>query len=121
MLTWRIYYDNGTVFDSENGLPVDAPGHGIIAIVERNDDLGRIVLNGWDWYYHDGANWWGADVHGLLDRLCAHLPTFAVCQGRMASKQVFEDTLDRAVKDPDFPRKSAKAKRERPFQQVGWS
>lgn len=120
MVLWRIYYDDGSVFDSTMGEPEDAYGHGIIAITEASEDLGRVILNGWNWYYYDGKNWWGADVHGLLDRLCAHLPVYAVCQGRMTSSDNWKDTLDRAVTDPDFSPKSAVSHHERPFQKVGW-
>jgi hypothetical protein len=120
MLQWRIYYDNGQVFDSTEGKPEDAPSHGILVITEKDQDHGRLCLNGWDWYYHDGECWWGADLHGLLDRLLHNLPTHAVKQGRMAPQKVWHDTLDRAVTDPDFPAKGAKHKRERPFQNVGW-
>lgn len=121
MIKWRIYYDDGSTFDNTNGEPSDAQGYGIIAIVEADDAMGRVVLNGWDWYYHDGQNWWGADIHGLLDRLCHNLPTFGVKQGRMVSADTWKDTLDRAVTDPDFTPKSGIHKKERPFQQVGWS
>ena len=120
-MKWRVYFDDGMTFDSSDGEPCDVPGHGILAIVEADDTHGRVVLNGWNWYYHDGENWWGCDVHGLLDRLTARLPTYAVSQGRMAPKYVFEDTLDRAVTDPDFPIKSGPHPKDRPFQKVGWS
>ena len=120
MVLWRIYYDNGSTFDNTNGEPQDAPGHGVVAIVENDDDHGRIVLNGWNWYYFDGEVWWGADVHGLLDRLCASLPIFGVKQGRMVPRNIWHDTMDRAVTDKDFKPKSAVHEKERPFQKVGW-
>ena len=55
-MKWRIYYDDGMTFDSSDGEPCDAPGHGVIAIVEKDSTHGRVVLNGWNWYYHDGEN-----------------------------------------------------------------
>lgn len=119
-MEWRIYYDDKSTFDSSMGEPKDAPSHGVLIVTVKDQDHGRLVLNGWDWYYHDGKEWWGADVHGLLDRLLHNLPTHAVKQGRMCPSDVWRDMLDQAVKDPDFPIKSAKHKRERPFQQVGW-
>ena len=102
------------------GRPEAAPPHGVLCVVARDENLGRVVLNGWDWFYFDGADWWGADVHGLLDRLLHNLPTTAVKQGRMAPTAVWRDVLDAAVTDADFPAKAGIHKRERPFQQVGW-
>ena len=120
MIDWRIFYSDRTVFDSSMGEPEDAPPHGIIAVVQADRDCGRFVLNGWDWYYFDGTEWWGADLLGLLDRLMHNLPTRGVKQGRMASTDVWQEMMDRAVTDPDFPKKTRPHKRDRPFQQVGW-
>lgn len=119
MIQWRIYYDDETTFDSTQGTPEEAPSFGILCVTMRDDEHGRLILNGWDWYYFDGVSWWGADVHGLLDRLLHNLPTRAVKIGRMAPSEVWRKTYARASHDPDFPPKSARAKRERPFQQVG--
>lgn len=120
-LAWRIYYDNGSTYDSKMGNPEDAPSHGVLVVTVADKDYGRLVLNGWDWYYFDGTEWWGADVHGLLDRLLHNLPTRAVKQGRMCPSETWRDVLDKAVTDPEFPQKSvAKCERERPFQKVGW-
>jgi len=121
MIDWRIYYSDGTFFDSSMGEPKDAPPHGVIVIVERDPVMGRAIISGWNWYYHTGEAWWGSDVHGLLDRLMHNLPTQAVKQGRMATTDIWRDTIDRAVLDEDFPLKSAiNRERERPFQKVGW-
>lgn len=119
MVNWRIYYDDESTFDSNDGNPADAPGYGIIVIVVYDHDNGRLVLNGWDWYYHDGQSWWGADLLGLVDRLCHRLPTIAPSQGRMCSTELFRQTLIKAMNDPDFPPHNGRVKRERPFQQVG--
>jgi hypothetical protein len=124
MFQWRIYYDNGTTFDDQDGSPEDAPAHGLIAIVQRNDEVGRTVTNGWDYYYYNtdpkGEGWWGCEIHGLLDRLFHNLPVSAVKQGRTATTDVWHSVFQKAIDDPDFPKKSARLKRERPFQKVGW-
>jgi hypothetical protein len=115
---WRIYYDDGSAFDSSMGEPEDAPSFGILCIVFPDRDVGRMVMQGWDWYYYHGEEetWWGADIHGLLDNLLHNKPVRAVKQGRNTTSRNYHETLDRAVNDPDFPVKGARAKRERPFQ-----
>lgn len=116
MIAWRIYYDDGSSFDSTMGSPEDAPSYGILTIVYPDKDVGRIVMSGWDWYfYHDEEkNWWGADVHGLLDQLCHNLPVRAVKQGRNAPNDVWKKAVADATNDPDFPTKNAKSRRDKP-------
>jgi hypothetical protein len=118
MPDWRIYYDDESTYDSDDGPPESAPPYGVLAIVFADRDHGRMVMNGWDWYFYHGTeeNWWGADIHGLLDQLLHNLPVRALKQGRNAPAKVWKETLQRAMVDPDFPLKSATSKRERPFQ-----
>jgi len=118
MFDWRIYYDDGSTFDSSMGTPEDAPSHGILVIVFPDEDHGRLVMQGWDWYFYHGKekNWWGADVHGLLDQLLHNLTVRALKQGRNSPSNVWRETLVRATNDPDFPPRSAIHRRERPFQ-----
>lgn len=113
-LDWRIYYDDGSTFDSSMGEPEDAPGFGVQCVVEADDDAGRVVLAGFDWYYyHCGScRWWGSDIHGLLDKLLHRIDVEALMQGRNCVD--FNAILHKATNDPDFPRKSAKVPRERP-------
>lgn len=118
-MKWRIYYDDESTFDDSMGSPEDAPGYGVIAVTVYDRDNGRLCLNGWDWYYFDGDSWWGADLLGMIDRLCHRLPTIAPSQGRMCSTELFRKILGKALYDPDFPPRNGNMKRERPFQQVG--
>lgn len=113
-LRWRIYYDDGPTFSSEDGDPVDAPAYGVICIVACDPAVNRIILNGWDWYYYDGQEWWGGDIYGLLDRLCHRIPTFAVCQGRTVRNEDYGRIMGLADKDPDFPPRGGRLKREAP-------
>lgn len=116
MVEWRIFYDNDTCFDSTQGKPVDAPAFGIICIVQRSKTVGRTIMHGWDWYYHvpEEHAWWGSDTFGLFDRLLHRLPTEAVLQGRMVSRERFAEIMGWADKDPDFPPKSGRIAGERP-------
>ena len=51
MLDWRIYYADGSTVDSSQSTWDDAPQDGVVAIVVRDDEFGRVVLNGRDYYY----------------------------------------------------------------------
>lgn len=107
MVDWRIYYSDGSTFDSTQGEPEDAPGLGVVCIVQKCPDRGRMVMERWDYYYHRaGASrpWWGADLFGLIDQLTSSPKgTQAVKAGRTVSIEEFQRIHIEAVRDPDFP------------------
>lgn len=113
---WRIYYADGSTFDSNQGEHEDAPPFGVICIVYPNDLVGRIIMHGWDWYYWvtEVGQWWGSDIYGVLDRLLHNLPLCALKQGRNASNERYRQMMTAADKDPDFPPRSGKLAGERP-------
>ena len=113
-MDWRIYYDDGSTFDSSQGEPEDAPGFGIALIVAQNSQVGRVLLQGFDFVYWNGTNWAGCDFFGLVDRLAHRLPTRAVSVGRMIETHIWGEIYERAKADPDFPRKSGKIPHEHP-------
>lgn len=114
-MTWRIYYDDGSTFDSTMGTPVEAPGLGVQAIVQPDERVGRVLLTRFDWYYWrvDLGEWWASDLFGLLDQLTSDRDgrVQAVKAGRNAV--AYDDILKRAMDDPDFPPKSARLVGER--------
>ncbi len=116
MPRWRLYYADGTIFSSDDGLPGDAPAFGVQCAVQPDPEVGRLCLNGWDWYYyhHGHREWWGSDLHGLLDHLLHRTPITAICQGRNVHNTDYRRIMKRAQQDPDFPRKSGVRKSERP-------
>jgi len=115
MLSWRIYYDDGSTFDSSQGEPEDAPSFGVVFIPQPDEQVGRMVMQGWDWYYFNkSGQWWGCDIYGLLDRLLHNLPTRALKQGRTMGNDAYQKLRSVATNDPDFPIKSATRKGERP-------
>jgi len=105
-MNWRIYYDNGSTFDSSEGRPEDAPGHGVLCIVQPSSAFGRVVTSGWDFYYFRHTSetpWWGGDLIGLIDQLCRHPDiTHAVKMGGMADTPDYQRIRQAAVDDPDF-------------------
>lgn len=114
MLTWRIYYDDRSIFDSSMGEPDDAPAFGVQCIVEQDNAVGRTILTGFDWYYFhpESKKWWGSDIHGLLDKLLFRIDVTSLLQGRNCADfhEIYQLTLD----DPDFPKKAGKVAREQP-------
>ncbi len=113
---WKIFYSDKPPFDNTMGNPGDAPAYGIICIVFPDELVGRIIMHGWDWYYWvpSEQQWWGSDIHGLLDRLLHNLETDAVKQGRNVSNKMYGEIIGLADKDPDFPPKSGYLKKESP-------
>jgi hypothetical protein len=111
---WRIYYTDGSRFDSNDGDPEDAPCWGIGAISQLDEDSGRAGVAGVDYYWWeignhptdpDGGCWSGGDLCGMQDHF-GHFP-------RLRTALKFARTLARAtdwrrlqeevIKDPDFP------------------
>lgn len=108
MKNWRVYYEDGSMFDNTMGSPEDAPSYGIICIVQADETVGRLIMHLWDWYFYrdDYAQWWGSDVWGLHDQLLSNKPLRAVKLGRNADSRVYQEILSAAMDDEDFPVKS---------------
>jgi len=117
MYKWRIYYDNGETFDNTMGEPEQAPGYGVICVLQITEDTGRMTNHRWDFYYwENGFGWIGSDVHGLMDRLChdTENKVRGVKQGRTVKNHVYAEIMMRASKDTDFPQQSATTLIENP-------
>lgn len=117
-VNWRLYYRDGSTFDSTQGEPKDAPAFGVICIPQPDPIVGRMIMHGWDWYYYvpESGQWWGSDLQGVLDRMLHRLPVVALAQGATVSNTDFREIFERADKDKDFPLKSAKHRYESPSQ-----
>ena len=120
-MEWRIYYGDGSTYDSSQGPPASASGYNVQAIIQPDrsrpgGNVGTVVLHLHDWYYYrrDSGMWCGGDLTGLLDQLLSRSPIEAVCQGRLIPRNQFDQIIARAMNDPDFPRKSARTHGERP-------
>jgi len=101
---WRIYYSDGGTFDSLDGSPHDAPSEGFICAVGYDEQGGRYIMHGWDFYRYDldSDQWWGMDVYGLHDALRRNL-VYAYKEGRTVTKTQWQRLLQMANVDPDFP------------------
>lgn len=116
MAAWRIYYSDGTTYSSVDGDPAEAPAFGTVCIVFPDADVGRVVMHGWDWYYYvpSAGQWWGSDIHGLLDRLLHGEEVEGLKQGRNLSNTAYKAIFKTASLDPDFPVKTSTRKDESP-------
>ena len=120
-MDWRIYYDDGSTFDSGMGAPQDAPSYGVVAICTKDESLGRMVVNGFDFYCFqtESEEWFGCDQWGMVDKLLHNMPFSAWKMGRTVRTEEFNRIIAAACSDPDFPPKSGRSRRERPQQVVG--
>ena len=107
-LQWRIYYGDGSTFDSSMGSPSEAPARDVQAIVQPDEQAGRVVISKWDYYYwQERGCWYGCDIFGLFDYLCR--PGWKTVKfGRTLLNDEYTAIFVRAAEDPGFPRKSAK-------------
>lgn len=106
-LEWRIYYGDGSTFDNTQGTPFEAPPTDVQVIVHPSKDNGLLALHNWDWYYYqDNMGWRGTDTWGLLDKLMWVKGVGAVKQARTIEDSVFQNVLNKARNDSDFPRKT---------------
>lgn len=106
---WRIYYGDDVPFDSQMGMPWDAPCLNVQAIIYRDDDphgAGRKVLHAFHYYWYDTGEWHGGDLFGLFDYLAR--PGIKVVKfGRSVSDNAYKTALKRATDDPDFLRRAS--------------
>lgn len=109
-MEWKIYYGDGHTFSDEDGSPKDASPLGVQVIVQSDDEVGRRILHGYDYYWYEGE-WFGGDVFGLWDFLARAVGP--VRFGRLIPLADFREIYATAQKDPDFKRKSALGQRER--------
>jgi len=113
LLQWRIYYANGDTFSDNEGAPCVAPLRGVQLIVQVEPEVGRSFWSECDYYWWEQEcdQWLGGDLAGLLDYL-GRCSLATVLQGRTVPDRTYREIKQRALDDPDFPRKSAKYRRE---------
>lgn len=119
-MIWRIFYADGSTFDSTQGAPDDAPGYGVEVIVQPDPtpgvgNVGYVVLAGYDWYARHTVDeeWFGvAGDASIWDLILHREPIVGVCQGRRMSRARYHALLDDAARWADeqgLPAKSALA------------
>lgn len=101
---WRIYYGDGSTFDSTQGSPEQAPSTGFIVAAGYDENGRRYLMHGWDHYCYDIASnqWWGMDTAGLMDRLRRNV-VHAYKEGRTVTRSEWLSIMRIADNDSDFP------------------
>ncbi len=119
---WKIFYADGSTFDSLQGEPSESPKAGVICIVYPDEEIGRQIMHKWDFYYWHPVDkkWWGTDIFGIvIDLFMGDLPHEAGRSGRNTANGNYQAIMERADKDPDFPPKSGKRLNESPQPRPG--
>lgn len=107
-INWKVYYDDGSTYDNQDGPPKEAPKQGVICTVNRDDEVGRQIINQYDfyWWHYEEEYWYGGDIFGLWDYLTQSGEKI-VLFGRSVPRDQYRTIHQQAVNDPDFPKKSA--------------
>ena len=120
MVKWRIYYDDGSTYSCLDGSWEDAPEHGVLCVVVRDPtgQWGRWVVSGWsvkrgekpggnDFFVKDFDSEEPHSTYDITPFLAKPGNTEVMVKfGRMTSTENWQATMNRAGKDPDFPKGS---------------
>lgn len=91
-MRWKVYYSDGTVYDSEeSGVP---KARDVQVIIQDHPSVGKELVTGADYYIRrDDGRWLPVDLFGLWDWL---LDTGLVLFGRMVTSEEYRDVFSRA-------------------------
>ena len=97
-LKWRIYYGDGSYFDSVQGTPWEAPRTNVQVIIQEDDRLGWEILSGNNEFYYGERGWYGANGFTFYDHLIrAKYPLIVF--GRMLSNEEYAAIEKRVLDD----------------------
>jgi len=66
---FALFYADHSVFThARNGDHIDAPTHGVIAVVQDVPNYGTQVMHQADLYWWRDGLWWAGDVLGFVDQ-----------------------------------------------------
>jgi len=108
-MVWCVYYVDGKRFSSLDGQPQEAPGGGVLAVVQDDAEVGVLVHQQNDFYCYgeEFGGWAGMDVFGLAQYLMK--PGFKVVKlGEVMSTDKYKAMLAEIRKNPMLPSKSAR-------------
>ena len=111
-MLWRIYYSDGTTYDSGLGSPFDAPGLGVQVVMMSSTEHGRYSQARYDYYVWNMGEWVGCDIFGLWDYLQQSGPR-KVLFGRTLPNTEYNRIRREADCDPFFDPRTAWAENER--------
>jgi len=102
---WRVYYKDGSTFDSTQGKPDDAPPYNVLMVIQKADgDTRRDELMGAEYYFFErGGGWVGADWPGVVDKLVHRVVFSGFLTSVYQPRDQYEAVIQTAQADPDFP------------------
>ncbi len=118
MIMWKIYYDDGNTYSNEDSMWEQAPIHGVLCVVVRDPTMmwGRWIYSGYSSFDHPGqAEYYVKhpdsdepySTHDLAPFLAKGSADMSMVKyGREADQHVWNETMRKAQKDPDFPKGS---------------
>lgn len=97
---WCIFYADGTTYDYEDGNPEEAPGLGVIVIVQEHETKGErpYLQHMTDYYIWLGNRWLGCDLFRLWQYIFVERYDFikATLAGQTIANALFEEIGKRA-------------------------
>jgi len=96
---WRVYYEDGTTFDSAQGEPWESPVWGVVCIAQRTTEYDKVLCSGVPWYVFrsDWGFWQELDTVGFHDVLFNNARHVTVVRpGRYIKTKQFTDIWQRA-------------------------
>ena len=99
---WKIFYADGTTFDSGQGTPQDAPAKDVGVLVQEDGRCGRRILKFMDWFRWDvsAGRWFDCEQFDVLFYLTRH-GTVTALRGQYMPEAKFQKILI-AAHDDDF-------------------
>lgn len=114
-LLWRIYYADGTTFDSYEGAPDESPDKGVICVVQPDKapgsyNVGRDTQNEKDWFLCYDNQWLAVSTPGMKMHIKSNrlFNLQAAREGMMLPFVEYRKIMDKALADMDFPRPAGK-------------
>jgi len=113
-MKWKIFYGDGSTYSNEDGSPELAPKRNVQIVIHSSELVGFSIEREEHYYLWqaDRGGWTAANEFGLYDYLID--PGFKIVLfGRTLNLTEYQAILNRAIADPDVPRKSAWLREER--------
>lgn len=113
-LRWKIYYVDGSTFSNQDGSPEDAPGWGVVAVIQEDDVTGVQVHHQHDFYCFafEFGGWYALDYFGFAQY--ASRPGLKIVKlGDVMPTHKYRELMASLHDDPDLPVKSARYDWER--------
>lgn len=97
---WRIYYEDGSVFTSQDGEAGDAPRLGVQIVAQEHPAAGWEVVQGGDYFYYEPERraWWTGDFCTAMDHLI-RARRQCLLFGRMMPDRDFAQLMERVNRE----------------------